>query len=292
LIVFLIAIFGLMLFAAWLAYRIRKLQKEASHAIDADGRVVAEHIKTDQYAADEIGRLSRDISALLSRLKRYTGFLETVPRTLRHEILNPVNTISMSLQKLEADEANEAMLNSARKATQQLEMIVHGLTEAAHIEDALTHDEFDSFDFAAMVREYVANSRLKHGDRRFNFVGPGSNIYVLGNDLRIAQLLDKITDNALDFSDRESELLFEIKQHNGKVELTVANEGPDVPEEVLDSLFTGMVSQRSRNDGKPHLGIGLYIAQRIAQQHGGDIEILNRSDIGGVLVSLVLPVGN
>ena len=78
-VVFVIAIVGLMLFAAWLAYRIRKLQKEASHAIDADGRVIAEHITTDQYAADEIGQLSRDISSLLARLKSYTGFLESVP---------------------------------------------------------------------------------------------------------------------------------------------------------------------------------------------------------------------
>ncbi|MBT8127982.1 MAG: hypothetical protein KJP15_10900, partial [Gammaproteobacteria bacterium] len=103
-IVFIIAIVSLMLFAAWLAYRIRRLQREASRAIDADGRVNTDHIRTDEFAADEIGQLSRDFSSLLFRLKSYTGFLESIPRTLRHEILNPVNTISMSLQKLDAGE--------------------------------------------------------------------------------------------------------------------------------------------------------------------------------------------
>ena len=289
-VVFVIAIVGLMLFAAWLAYRIRKLQKEASHAIDADGRIVAEHITTDQYAADEIGQLSRDFSSLLSRLKSYTGFLESVPRTLRHEILNPVNTISMSLQKLESDKTNESILNSARKATQQLEMIVHGLTEAAHIEDALVQDEHERFDLAAMVYEYVANSKLKHGESRFKYLGPDSGVYIKGSDLRIAQLLDKLKDNALDFSAEKSEVLFELKQQGAKVELSVVNAGRGVPEEVLDALFTGMISSRPVKDDKPHLGIGLFIAYRIAQQHQGELKIMSLDNSEGVGVSLFLPV--
>jgi len=291
-IVFLIAIAGLMLFAAWLAYRIRKLQKEASHAIDADGRVISEHITTDQYAADEIGQLSRDISSLLSRLKSYTGFLESVPRTLRHEILNPVNTISMSLQKLDADMVNESILHSARKAAQQLEMIVHSLTEAAHIEDALKQDEYERFDLAAMVNEYVNNSILKHGERRFKYLGPDFGVYVLGSDLRIAQLLDKLKDNALDFSINKSEIVFELKQLKDNVELSVANHGPEIPEDVLGSLFAGMISNRPFNDDKPHLGIGLFVANRIALQHGGELKMANLAVNKSVRVSFIIPVIN
>ena len=289
-IVFVIAIVGLMLFAAWLAYRIRKLQKEASHAIDADGRVIAEHITTDQYAADEIGQLSRDISSLLARLKSYTGFLESVPRTLRHEILNPVNTISMSLQKLESSNVNEPVLNSARKATQQLEMIVQGLTEAAHIEEALAQEEYERFDLAAMVNEYINNSKIKHGESRFRYKGPESGVYIMGSDLRIAQLLDKLKDNALDFSAEKSEVLFELKQQGAKLELSVINVGRGVPEEVLDALFTGMISSRPVKDDKPHLGIGLFIANRIAQQHQGELKIMSLDNSEGVEVSLFLPV--
>ena len=291
-IVFVIAIVGLMLFAAWLAYRIRKLQKEASQAIDSDGRVVSEYIKADHNAADEIGQLSRDISSLLSRLKSYTGFLETVPRTLRHEILNPVNTISMSLQKLEAGNADRSLLASARQATQQLEMIVQSLTEAARIEDALIDDEYTRIDLAALDREYVCNSKLKHGAERIDYSGPESGVYIKGSDLRIVQLLDKLKDNALDFSDKESQVIIELEVDADNVKLSVINEGPEMPTEVMDSLFTGMTSVRSAKDGKPHLGIGLFIANRIAQQHGGELYIADRKDVRGIIVSLKLPVDN
>jgi signal transduction histidine kinase len=57
----------------------------------------------------------------------------------------------------------------------------------------------------------------------------------------------------------------------------------------MSSLFAGMVSSRSTSDDKPHLGIGLFIANRIAQQHGGELNIANREDGNGVTVCVKLP---
>lgn len=289
-IVFVIAIVGLMLFAAWIAYRIRKLQKEASKAIDGDGRVISEYIKADHNSSDEIGQLSRDISALLSRLKSYTGFLETVPRTIRHEILNPVNTISMSLQKLEAGKPDQSLLASARQAALQLEMIVQGLTEAARIEDALTDDEYSRIELAALVKEYVYNSALKHGADRFVYSGPDAGVYIKGSDLRIVQLLDKLKDNALDFHDNDSQIIIEITSGAAEVKMCVINEGPQIPDEISGRLFTGMISGRPVKNDRPHLGIGLFIANRIAQQHGGNLTVSNREGGKGVIACLTLPV--
>ena len=290
LVVFLAAITGLMLFAAWLAYRIRKLQKEASDAIDEDGRVLVDHLNADRFAVDEIGQLSRDFSSVLLKLKSYTGFLESIPRTLRHEILNPVNTISMSLEKLESGAHDHQLLKSARMATQQLEVIVHSLTEAAHIDQALLQDENERFDLAAVVSEYASNARLKHGKSRIRYKGPDSGLYVIGSGLRIAQLMDKLKDNALDFAYEGSPIEFELARENDSAVLSVSNKGPVVPEEVLNALFTGIISGRPAENEAPHLGIGLFIADRIARQHQGRLEIMNLYNMDGVQVKLTLPV--
>ena len=76
-----------------------------------------------------------------------------------------------------------AILKDNKNIKQPINYVIY------NIEEALNQDEYDSFDLAAMAREYVANSNLKHGSRRFKYVGPNSGIYVLGSDLRIAQLL-------------------------------------------------------------------------------------------------------
>jgi two-component system sensor histidine kinase ChvG len=290
-VVFALATAGLLLFSGRLAYRIRRLQRQAAAAIDRNGRVLRTELKADGRARDELGQLSRGISGLLSQLKSYTGFLESVPRTLRHEILNPVNTISLSMQQLQKPDAKvnrEDIINSACNATRQLELIVHSLTEAAHIEDVLRREVFEPFDLAALLGEYVRNSQLKHTTHLMVYRGPESGIEIRGSDLRIAQLLDKLKDNAIDFAEPDSDIVFEVKADQHNTELCVTNRGPIIPLEIMSTLCTGMASSRPASDGKPHLGIGLFIASRIAQLHGGKLDVANLDD--GVRVCLILPV--
>lgn len=289
-IVFLIAIIGLLLFSSLLAYRIRNLQKEVAAAFDLDGRLIKDTIAASNHANDEVGELSRGFSLLLSRLKSYTGFLESVPRTLRHEILNPLNTISMALQKMSAASAfDEKLVNSANQASRQLELIVHSLTEAAHIDDALSQDEKERFDLAALLSEYISNINLKHSDHTFTYVGPSSGLEIEGSDLRITQLLDKLKDNAIDFSEIQSEIKFELSQDNKEAIISLCNKGALIPEEVIDNLCNGIISHRQGVVGEPHLGIGLYVASRIAKYHNGSLTIFNRSDRDGVCVRVQLP---
>ncbi len=291
--VLMLVVTGLLLFGTWLAFRIRRLRREAGAAIDTNGRIVKGSLQIDQAAGDDLGDLSRGISGLLGRLQRYTGFLETVPRTLRHEILNPVNTISMTLQKLTQQTGGEdsaALVKSAQQATRQLELIVNSLTEAAHIEDALKQEPPEVFDLAVLVREYVTNSAQLSPGSNLVYNGPPAGVHARGSDVRIAQLLDKVKDNALDFAPNGSRIHFILNQNRDWVNLSVRNEGPRVPEHVLQALFVGMASHRPNTEGRPHLGIGLFIANRIAVHHGGRLRVTNRRDVSGVDVTLRVPL--
>ena len=209
---------------------------------------------------------------------------------LRHEILNPVNTISMSLQNIkQKNDSTDTTI--ACDAVKQLQLIVSSLTEAANIDEALIQDEVERIDIAALLSEYVDNSQLRHADAQLLYSGEKSGVFVQGNDIRIVQLLDKIKDNALDFSFPETTISFQLdtNQHHQAL-ISVKNEGPHIPPEQLDVLFQGMVSNRSAKTAVPHLGIGLYVAFQIARFHNGQLKIANRKDKQGVEVSLILPL--
>lgn len=291
-VVFIMAIIGLLLFSSLLAYRIRNLQKEVSSAFDRDGRLIKDTINASSNANDEVGELSRGFSTLLSQLKSYTGFLESVPRTLRHEILNPLNTISMALQKMSAShEFDEKLINSATNASRQLELIVHSLTEAAHIEDALSQDEKEIFDLAELLSEYVSNISLKHTDRVFSYTGPGSGIRIQGSDLRMTQLLDKLKDNAIDFAVPGSEIRIELNRDDkDQAVVSICNKGRLIADNIINNLCSGIISHRQGTIGEPHLGIGLYVAAKIAKYHNGVLKIFNTTDKDGVCVDIRLPV--
>jgi len=285
---------SLLIFSSWLAFRINRLKNQTSSLIDDSGRFINNISLSESHHGDEIGELSRSFSTLLDKLNRYTCFLETVPKMLRHEILNPVNTISMSLQNLQqrgGSVNNSKDTDLACNAIRQLQLIVSSLTEAANIDEALTQDTVEKFDIAALLSEYVSNSQLKHTDARLHYHGVESGVFVQGNDIRIVQLLDKIKDNALDFALVNTEILFQldINQHD-KAIIRVKNEGEIMARQQLDILFQGMVSHRAVKTSEPHLGIGLYVAHQIAQFHQGQLKITNRKDKQGVEVSLILPV--
>ena len=293
---FALVFISLLVFSSWLTFRINRLKKQAASLVDESGRFINNIDLPDSRHHDEIGELSRSFSALLDRLNDYTCFLETVPRMLRHEILNPVNTISMSLQslqgsigQLENSETND--ITTAGNAIQQLQLIVSSLTEAASIDDALIQDETETFDIAALLDEYVSNSQRKHDNVKLQYHGVTQDVFVEGNDLRIVQLLDKIKDNALDFAFPETGIMFELDVSQGDCAvISIKNEGESIPQPQLDTLFQGMVSHRSVKTGVPHLGIGLYVAHKITQFHHGQLKIANRRDKQGVEVVLVLPI--
>lgn len=294
LILFLLIIVSLLLFSSRLAFRLNRLKKQTASLIDESGRFISHVELTDCAEGDEIGDLSRSFSLLLGRLNSYTRFLETVPRMLRHEILNPVNTISMSLQNMQKSDESQGRVNDisiASDAIKQLQLIVSSLTEAANIDEALAQDDMEKIDIAALVYEYVTNSQLKHASAQLHYHGEKSGVYVQASDVRIVQLLDKLKDNALDFSLDESEILFELDVNQCReVVIRVKNEGETIPQLQLDSLFKGMVSHRREKTATPHLGIGLYVAFQIASFHQGQLTIANRRDKQGVEVSLLLPL--
>ncbi len=298
LLIFALVFASLLFFSSWLAFRINRLKRQTASLIDDSGRFINNVELSDSDCRDEIGELSRSFSSLLGKLNSYTRFLETVPRMLRHEILNPVNTISMSLQNMASQSGQKkedsADIATAGKAIEQLQLIVSSLTEAANIDEVLVRDALEKIDVAALLCEYVANSQRKHAGANLQYQGAAAGIYVRANGIRLVQLLDKLKDNALDFALPETEISFQLDIHQhpdqgSQVIISIKNEGQTIAPALLEGLFQGMVSQRADKTGTPHLGIGLYVAFQIAQFHQGRLEIANRGDKQGVVVRLILP---
>ena len=290
LLVIIVSLFG---FSSWLAWRIRRLSREADTAIDSEGRITATELSAEHTSHDELGQLSQGMSAMLQRLQRYTSFLENMPRTLRHEINNPLNVISTSLQNLKEkhpDLSDEQYLHSAERGIQRLSRIMDSLTEAASLEQSLQGDEKSRFDLAMLVHTYVESCRHSHPQQEFVYTGPASGIEITGSALRIEQLLDKLVDNAIDFANVGTPVQIQLSTDGAGIVLQVLNEGSLLPEQLRGSTFMSMTSTRPSSDERPHLGMGLYVARTIAEYHGGQLQADNRSDnVAGVEVTVLLP---
>ena len=291
--VFLIVTLVLLLFASRLSYRIRKLRDEAEAAIDAKGRVVS-GLKQSARANDEIGDLSRGFSHVLERLGQYNHYLENMASRLSHELRTPIAVVRSSLDNLAQqavpDEAKVYMAR-AQEGVQRLNTLLTRMTEARQLEQVLQSAERERFDLKQVVAGCVEGYRGAYPGVTFNLRIPSEPVALHGVPDLIAQMLDKLVSNAVDFHRADSSIDIAVAHDAQRAVLTVSNEGPPLPVEMAEQLFQSMVSMRPHNTGsEPHLGFGLYIARLIAEYHGGAVRAENRKDGAGVIVTISLPL--
>jgi dedicated sortase system histidine kinase len=280
-------------FASRISGRIRSLAEEADAAIDAHGRVT--RLLTASSARDEIGDLSRGFSRVLARLARYTGYLEGMAGRLSHELRTPIAVVRSSLENLRAthspDEASK-YLARAEEGLGRLTTILARMSEASRLEQSLASAERESFDAVAVVQGCVEGYRLAYAPRAFELLVPQSPVLLQGSPDLLAQMLDKLVENAVDFARPATPIRISVDAERARALIRVENEGPALPPALLESSFDSPQSMRAAGGGAaPHLGLGLYIARLIAEFHRGALRAENLASGRGVAFEARLGTG-
>lgn len=278
---------ALLLFALWLTLRIRRLGSEISAVVDNYGRLKSQKSIRLSGRGDEIDDVALRINGMLARLDQYQSFLKTIPRVLRHEINNPLNTIATSLDRLK-DKAGQqgssaTYLNSASRGLERINHVINRVTEAASLEQAMQEGDREPLDLTQLVSTYLAYQRSQ-SPVDIDLLVPSEPLFVMACGDYLELLLDKLLDNALDHSQHSggegAPIKITLSKDRGRAVLTVENRGPLIAESDLPNLFNFMFSQRQ--DREQHLGLGLYIVQLITEFHGGSVEVNNLADGSGV----------
>ncbi|HEY1438297.1 MAG TPA: ATP-binding protein [Casimicrobiaceae bacterium] len=282
---------ALTLYAARLSARIRRLRDEAEAAIDAHGRVRGVLAGSD--AGDEIGDLSRSFSSVLSRLAQYASYREQMASRLSHELRTPIAVVRSSLDNLKLsplpDDARVYM-ERAQQGLTRLTHILTRMTEATRLEQSVGEDERERFDLGRVVTGCVDGYRVAYPQHTLQLELPAGEVIFNGAPEMIAQMLDKLVANAVEFSAAGTPIVVRLERGDTELRLSVENQGPLLPDAMRGRLFDSMVSVRGDQvSDAPHLGLGLYIVRLIAEAHGGHAMAQNRDDGRGVVVSVTLP---
>jgi two-component system sensor histidine kinase ChvG len=294
LIVTLFAVVAAFWFAGRMTLRISRLGAAAETALGREGSV--SRVLPEAEARDELGDLSRSFSSLLGRLDEYTGYLRTLAGKLAHEIRTPNTIIRSSLENLESEvqagnantENARVYVARAREGSERLGAILTAMSAATRVEEAIRHSERQDFDLAGLVRETVAAYGAAFPQRRFVCDVPAGQFILHGAPELIVQMLDKLVDNAVDFSPDGATITVGLRSEEAHVDLWVANPGPLLPPEAATRLFESLWQSRPGSDKRPHLGLGLYIVRLIAEYHGGMATAANLPDGSGAVFTVRL----
>ncbi len=273
-------------YASWLSARIRHLSSAAERALDE------KHVRTSlpsALAGDEIGDLSRSFSNVMRQLGDYNDYLQTLASKLSHELRTPLTIVKSSLENLEHEAlSKESAVYTARakEGVERLRKILSAMSEASRTEQLIENAEPENFDLGKVLESTVAAYADAWPERQFIFDNHATGASVFGSPELIIQMLDKLVDNAVDFSSAGDEIRVSLDSDSDSVELSISNPGPPLPDNMRTQLFHSMVSVR-HGDGERHLGLGLYVARLIAEGHNGVISAENT--YSGVIFTVKLP---
>jgi len=305
--------FGLFVFASRTSNRIRALRNQTEQAIDDQGKIINPIAMSN--ASDEVGDLQRSFALMVQRLGQYTQYLQGMSASLSHELRTPVAVVKSSLESLEIDlpaSQDNVYMHRAKEGVNRLSTILTLMSEATRLEQSLQNTETVNYAIDEVVSGCVQGYQLTQPQQDFTLSvdslseNPDDNLLsklkvnqVNGGPELFAQLLDKLLANAVEFSTENTIIDINLVHKNDVFILTISNTGELLPVAMQDRLFDSMVSVRKgqqasqlnneQHNEQPHLGLGLYIAQLIAQFHSGKVELVNNIDATGVDAIVTIP---
>ena len=217
---------------------------------------------------------------------------------LSRELRTPVAVVRSSLEHLGLQQLNpdtRKYVDRAQEGVNRLNMILNNMSEATRLEESLSHAETSVFPLEKVISGCMQGYQMTYPTQQFSLDITQNASPVLGVPEYIAQLMDKLIANALEFSHDHSPIAVSLQLKGKFAELTISNQGPALPDNMAEQIFESMVSVRAqKSQDKPHLGLGLYIARLICQFHHGKIYATNTEDVAGVIngvqISITLPL--
>lgn len=219
-----------------------------------------------------------------------SSWYRNLARFLRHELSNQLVGARTSLQLLERfGEHRDEYLGRARQSLDRMQLMLNETSDATSVEEALKSEEREPFDLSLLVAECAADYRDQCPQHRFD-VQLASKITVMGQPFRVAQLLDKLISNAVRHTLPSQPILIRLQRTADglSVELSVTNQGTPLPIDV-DRLFSLWATSAAAAD-EQRLGLGLYVAARVAESHGGTIRAEPIQDPPGARFTVTLPL--
>jgi len=273
-------------YASWLSYRIQMLSRSTSSALE-ENRQLKQTYKSSRLN-DEIGDLSRNFGLMLEQVSDYTNYLRTLSGKLSHELRTPLAIVSSSLDNLEQETLSDEASTYAKRAKEgavRLSTILNAMSAATRVEQAVQAPEFEILRIDHFIEEISFAYRDIHPSHQFEFDTEGDTKYfeIDAAPELLAQMLDKLIDNAVDFSQKNSSIRLTAIAKEDDIRLSVSNTGPALPAGMEQQLFDSLVSIRDEkrgNNERPNLGLGLYIAALIVECHRGVINAKNIENTG------------
>jgi signal transduction histidine kinase len=215
---------------------------------------------------------------------------------LSHELRNPLAPLRTGLQLLGVsahDPVAVARLQGRMvRQVDQLIRLVDDLLESSRISRGELRLQMERVDAGTIIRTAIeaADALVQTAGLRLTMQIPATPVWVHGDIVRLAQIVTNLLNNAVKYSDAGGEVTVGARLLAANVEIFVRDTGVGIAPEHLERIFDMFTRGVDAGARAPQgLGIGLALARRLAELHGGRLTATSSGLGQGSEFTLILP---
>jgi two-component system OmpR family sensor kinase len=297
----LVGLFASLAFAALLALYIARPIKSLRAAFDAAaaGKLETRVGPTIGARRDELADLGRDFDRMASRLQ---GVIEAQRRLLHdvsHEMRSPLARMQAAIGLARQNDPQgapprpeklAAAIERVERETVRIDQLVGELLTLSRLDTGVAGEVLEDINVAELIADIVEDAHFEaQAAQREVTLDAGAEGVVHGRAELLHRAFENVIRNAIKHTGAGTSVAVSTRFGNtGQLQVVVQDAGPGVPPDELEAIFTPFVRGRYSSGTEGH-GLGLAIARRVLEAHGGSIRALNRPE-GGLRVEMVLPL--
>ncbi len=260
-----------------------------------DGRSLHHRLPTEN-ADDELGRLAETLNRMIARLQASFGALRRFTADASHELKTPLTVLRADVERAMHPTTPQAdrlvALEEAMQEITRMADLVDSLLTLARADEGRFDLHREPIPLEPIVRDVTETATILGEEAGIAVTLPlVEDAVVLGDAARLRQLFLNLVTNAIKYTPRGGKIEMTLShRNNNAVAFTVRDTGVGISAADLPYVFERFWRAdrvRSRASERGGFGLGLAIAQWIAQAHGGTLNVQSRLGRGSVFTVLL-----
>lgn len=238
-----------------------------------------EQWRSERAALEAASKRCQELEAVNAELARANEAKSRFLAIAAHDLKSPLAATQSYLHVLlggftgDLQPKQREMLERCSNRIQDLLALIGDLMDTTKIETGQLVVEREPVDLAAVAVASIENVRLPIAYKgiKLDLVLPDGECRVLGSKHRLQQLLTNLLSNAAKYTPEMGSITLVVREEDDWAHIELADTGPGIPPDALPHIFEEFYKVDGA-DGRRNLGLGLFIARKIVEAHGGEIQ--------------------
>jgi two-component system sensor histidine kinase CpxA len=261
---------------------VRGLTHAVTQMMQATAAVAEGHfdVRVDTARRDELGRLGQSINQMAERLRSYMQSQKRFLGDVAHELRSPLGRMQIAIGILESRTAAEdrRYLEDLKEEVESMSALTTELLAFARAELRPETAALVPVNLHEVIARTV-DAESREGAEIEIAIDP--RLQVKGDEKYLFRAFSNLVRNAVRYAANDGPIGIAAHRQGDRVEVTVADSGPGVPEEALEKIFEPFFRPESARDRRTGgTGLGLAIARSSIEACEGNISCRNRRPRG------------